>query len=839
MQTRTGVWKAQVALLAVAAAAAIVAGAIAVGVAAAKMAGDFQAGITRLFTTANELKSNLSMVGAGVLSMAGQVGTGAQQLLQAMYWVESGGYHGAAGLNVLRIAAMGAKAENANVTDVAKVLTFALNAYAGTSLGAAGAMNTLIAATSRGEMTLQDLSTAVSNVLPASAKFKISLIDVTAAMATMTAEGDKPASAATHLRQVLLALEAPSKIGVAALKSVGLTSQQVADEMKISLPGALKMITTAVGKTFPEGSAAYNQAIKNISGGSRQMMGFLELTGSHLKTFQDNVNGVTSAVKTGGSSIAGWSAVQSNFNFKMDQAKAAAGAFMIVLGTALLPTLGKLLSGISPIITGFVAWETKTHGIETALNAVVGAITGVVSVGTSIVNFFKNSQLACDILVGAIAALAATIIAMNIGAIVGFIASIPLIVAGFGAWAVAAGAAAVATIIAAAPFIAIGLIVGAVVVGIILAVQHWGAISKWLQGAWAATVAWFDTALHNVGQFFVNIWHGIQTVTSAVWGAILNYLKNTLAGLILIFTAPFLAIGALFVWLYNHNTYFKQLIDTIVNVVGAGLAWLHTAWVNTLNFIVGVWNTLKTGAQVIWSFISTLIFGKATEAKGHITSVFTSVVSFLAGIWANIRSGVTTAWNFVVSIFQGIWGRVSGPLGSLLGNIGKFFAGLATSAWQWGVNLVQKFIDGLLSMIGNLLSAAANLAGQVAKALGFHSPTEYGPGRFADQWAPNFVRMYAQGLLNGIPVVRAAASALAGALPSGMAVPVVSGTGSMGASSSGGSSRVVDLLERLVKAAEAGQVIAIDGDTLAAKLGPHLAAQKILRQGRMPPTGLR
>src|SRR5258708_39416814 len=89
--------------------------------------------------------------------------------------------------------------------------------------------------------------------LPASAKFHVSLTDVTAALATMSAQGDKADSAATHLKQMILALEAPSKIGAAAMKLVGLTSQQLADEMTKSLPGAVQMVTDAVGKKFPEG----------------------------------------------------------------------------------------------------------------------------------------------------------------------------------------------------------------------------------------------------------------------------------------------------------------------------------------------------------------------------------------------------------------------------------------------------------------------------------------------------------------------------------------------------------------------------------------------------------
>lgn len=328
-----------------------------------QMAGDFQVQMTKLYTTAGESLSNLTMVGNGILDMAPQVGTSVTDLGDAMYWIESAGLHGQKGLDALRIAAQGAKAEGAKLTDVAKALGAALNAYSGYGMTNAQVMNILIAATGQGMMTMQQLSLSLSNVLPAAATFHISLSDIVSALATMTAQGDPAAQAATHLRQVILALEAPSKLGAAALASVGLTSQQLSSEMTQSLPGAIKMITDAVGKKFPVGSAAYNEAIKNIAGGSKQMMGFLELSGTHLQTFADNVKKVGGAVKAGGAQVSGWSEIQKNFNFKTDQMKAGLEAFGIKIGQFFLPILSRLIDWVMntavPALGRFGDWFVK------------------------------------------------------------------------------------------------------------------------------------------------------------------------------------------------------------------------------------------------------------------------------------------------------------------------------------------------------------------------------------------------------------------------------------------------------------------------------------------------
>src|SRR6185437_3487128 len=293
----------------------------AMGIASIKMAGDFQAGITSLSTGAGESAANLKLVSDGILQMSQDTGTSTQQLIAGMYMIESAGFHGKAGLDVLRAAAEGAKVGNADLGTVADATTTILKDYPGVMNGASGAVNALVATVASGKTHMQDLATSLAQILPTSSAAHVGLTDVMGAMATMTGEGVPAANAATYLRQTILALDAPSKAAQKALKSVGLSSSEVATEMQKSLPGALQMITDAVGKKFPPGSAAYVAALKDISGGSKQMQGILDLTGGHLKDFKSNVDHVGGAVKSNGKTISGWNEVQGDFNFKMDKAK--------------------------------------------------------------------------------------------------------------------------------------------------------------------------------------------------------------------------------------------------------------------------------------------------------------------------------------------------------------------------------------------------------------------------------------------------------------------------------------------------------------------------------------
>lgn len=348
--------------------AAIAAGVAVVGLGskAVKMAGDFQESMTQLVTGAGESRSNLKMVSDGILKMATDTGESTKQLSDGMYMIESAGFHGAAGLDVLKASAEGAKVGNADLADVANGVTTEMTDYAKSGLTASAATNDLIATVAAGKTHMSDLSNAMAMILPTSSAVGVNLTDVSGAMATMTSEGVPAADAATYLRQMLMALESPGSKASKTLKEIGLSSSEVSDEMKKSLPDALKMITDHLKQKFPEGSAAYVNALKDIAGGSKQMQGMLDLTGDHLKTFHDNVLNISDAVKKGGKDINGWADVQKDFNTQLDRAKEFVETLGINIGTKLLPiatkTFGWIADNVGPMLKQASAEVGKLFG---------------------------------------------------------------------------------------------------------------------------------------------------------------------------------------------------------------------------------------------------------------------------------------------------------------------------------------------------------------------------------------------------------------------------------------------------------------------------------------------
>ena len=360
-----------------------------------KMAADFETATNQLVTSAGETASNLGMIRKGLLDMAGQVGVSATELAKGMYQVESAGFHGGRGLDVMKAAAQGAKAEGAQMETVAGALTTVLNNY-GKDIqeNAVKGTNFLVATVSLGKTRMEDFSSSISNVLPVAKSAGIGLAEVGGAMATMTAQGISSDQAATYLRQTIVKLADQTPKAKNEMKALGLESIDVAGHLgERGLAGTLQVLTDAIGKhlgpdglvmldslkkagqnadlfqvalsNLPPAAQTYIGALTTMVGGQKTMMGALSLTGDHMKTFTDDTAKIKEEMDKSSGSVNGFALVQTSFNQKMDVFKASVGALAIEMGTKLLPAVTSVVSFLNdhPAVFQTVAIAVAAIGI--------------------------------------------------------------------------------------------------------------------------------------------------------------------------------------------------------------------------------------------------------------------------------------------------------------------------------------------------------------------------------------------------------------------------------------------------------------------------------------------
>jgi TP901 family phage tail tape measure protein len=719
------------------AAGAAVVGIVALGVKSVEMAGNFQQSVNRLRTGAGDTQDSFKTLASGILGVSMATGQMTGPLTTAMYEILSSGQRGAQAFSTLSAAAKGAVIEQAKVEDVANTLSGVMTNYGTKVYGASNYMNGLITAVSRGKVTLQDLSTAMGPIDPVAHAIGISFSDLAAAMSTQTNAMIPAARAATGLRFMMQSLEDPTHKANAAMTKWGLDSVKVADEMKVSLPGALQMIYNAAKKAGPEGSVPFDRAISDMVGGQRSLSTFMALTGGHMKDFVANAAAVAASMKTGGGEVDGWALAQSNFNVQMDRAKASVAAVAIQFGLALLPALTNL-AGLVPNLVGYFSNFSQHAGTLVPILAGIGAVLVAV-------------------LVPAVWSLAAGVLAAT--------------------WPVLLIGAAVAGLVAifmhlyqtSAPFKSFidNLVVGLhqlwqwIQANVIPALQRFGQMAMQVGGwlianlvpAVMAVATWVRTGLWpvlvQIGQFLaatfmpvwqqlVQVWQGqIMPALRQLWAALqpLAPVLQVIGGIILavVVVALGLLVGILAGVIKGLAGFLSglavviggviQIFSGVIQIISGIVRFiydlltgnfknlgndLHTIWQGIVTMFTGIWNVIKGIFIAAWGAISGLVSGFVQGIIGFFTTLYNALVG---------HSIVPNMINGIITWFASLPGRVGAFVSNLVLTVINFFLRLAQQAISSAQNLVSGVINQIAQLPGRAGGWIANMAGTILGGL--------------------------------------------------------------------------------------------------------------------------
>jgi Phage-related minor tail protein len=718
-----------------------------------KMAADWQESLTQLVTGAGEPVKAMAAIKAGILSLSTGTDTSVSDLTSGLYMISSAGFHGAEGLKVLSAAAEGAKTGDAQLSDVANVLTSAMNAYHLPASAAVGVTNQLIATVASGKMHMQDLATSLSSVLPVAASAKISFAQVGGALATMTMQGMTARRASTNLANTIRALLSPSAAASSEMKTLGLNANEVSTHLgKEGLTGTLNILTEAIlrnskggqalaagfagmtpaaqslargilsGKvsyeqatTAAEGMSVQQQALianfaktagsatglkttfagamKTMVGGATGLNVALLLGGKNSAAFAANVKSVSDAARTGGSNVRGWADIQSDFNFKLGQAGRAVQAVGYSLGDALLPAATKVMG----VIADFGGWLVRNKAAAYALAAVIVGTLGMVLGGKLVSSISDAVHGFRDFFIGSEEAESTvSTLASGIGSAASSIGS-----------GIASAASSVASFVST-------------------------VVTKLAEAA-VATGAWIAEHAVATAQFIA------QNVAQAASA-----------------TAAFIA----------ENAATLGIVAGIALLV-AGIIYLATHWKQ-------VWGDIKTVALDAWHFLDSNLIQPLEHGVSDLVSWVRDHFKLLATILATVLLGpvglliafIATHWDQFRNLTSRLITDVTGFFRRLPGDILNELRSLPGQLLSLGRDIVEGLLHGIEDAAGGLLSTVKSLAGDVSGAfkdvLGMFSPSKV----FAEH-GRNIVRGLTQGITGEGPSALAAVRHLGSSLSLG------------------------------------------------------------------------
>lgn len=385
---------------------------LAIGAVSVDQAVKFQKAMTLIQTQAGAPVAEVKRMSSAILSLAGPVATAPEKLATSLYHVESIGLRGAKALDLVKLAAEGAKVGHADLEQTTNALTSSFASGIKGVSNMSQAMGILNATVGAGDMSMQNLNEALSSgVLTVVKQYGVTMRDAGAALATFGDNNIRGAEAGTMLRMAVQALAVPihagakelndlgikSDVSTGALKRLHITTGQLAKDMQT---GGLNKALLDLQKHLVDSGVKGDQmgAILTEAFGKRAGPGLQVLIGQ-MARFQTKLGDVT----TGGNQFgAAWQATTKTAAFQAEQLRANLDRLGIELGQVLLPVFEKIVSGLESAVhwfDGLSSTDKKIIGWSVLVLGAVGPVLGIFGrLGkllefTSVVRTFTKSML--------------------------------------------------------------------------------------------------------------------------------------------------------------------------------------------------------------------------------------------------------------------------------------------------------------------------------------------------------------------------------------------------------------------------------------------------------------
>lgn len=293
----------------------------------------FQQGMNEVFTLLPDLSAEaMGKLEDDVQSLNAEFGVMSEQSIPAIYQAISAGVPSD---NVLDFMSVASKASIGGITSLETAvdgITSVVNAYGDDVIEAQKASDLMFTAVRLGKTDFDQLSRSLFQVVPTAASLGLEFGNVTAALASLTAQGTPTSVATTQLRQLLVELQKPTT-------KVSKLFEEMAGE---SFPAFIaKGGNMAVAlDLIKKGADESDTELAALFGSVEALNAFLGLTGKNLDGFVDNLNEMANSA---GATDEAFQTMAAGMQFKIDVLKARFQNILVDIGRALAPLADKFL----------------------------------------------------------------------------------------------------------------------------------------------------------------------------------------------------------------------------------------------------------------------------------------------------------------------------------------------------------------------------------------------------------------------------------------------------------------------------------------------------------------
>lgn len=317
------------------------AGVLAVGAAfttfAVKSAADFDAAFRQITTLFDATDEDLARFKASILEYASGSSASLEEITNSLSAAIGSGVEYSKSLDLIATAEKLSVATRADLKGTTEVLVSTLNAY-GLSTSAAGEVSDkLFQIIKDGKIEMTDLSASLANITPIAATAGVSLDEIGAGIATLTAAGVQPSTAIDALRSALSNIIKPSEQAKKLTNELGIEFDANALKSK-GLAGVLDDVQTATG------GSADKMAI--LFGDVQGLSAVMTLTGSQADAFAGSLGAMG---KAAGAVDAAFAKMNGSVEQSSEKAVNALKALLVEIGTPLLDEFGGIATAIAKV----------------------------------------------------------------------------------------------------------------------------------------------------------------------------------------------------------------------------------------------------------------------------------------------------------------------------------------------------------------------------------------------------------------------------------------------------------------------------------------------------------
>lgn len=167
----------------------------------------FETGMSEVFTLMPGITEDaMRLMEQDVLAFSAEVGRTTDEVVPALYQAISAGVPADNVFDFMQVASDAALGGVTDLETSVDALSTVINAYGAENISAQEASDLLFTAVKGGKTTFDEMGSSLFNVIPTAASLGVEFGNVTAAIASMTAQGTPTAQATTQIRRLLIEL---------------------------------------------------------------------------------------------------------------------------------------------------------------------------------------------------------------------------------------------------------------------------------------------------------------------------------------------------------------------------------------------------------------------------------------------------------------------------------------------------------------------------------------------------------------------------------------------------------------------------------------------------------